>query len=1139
VAAAEHSRAHRKTGRSAGRTGALLAGVMLATGAHAGPGVDALPTGGHVSAGAAQISTSGNTLTVKEDSQSAAINWQTFSVGSSAQVNFVQPNAAAVILNRVVGNETSVINGTLHANGQVFLLDPNGVLIGRSGRIDTAGFVASTLDLSDDQFLAGQRRFTAGGKRGAVINLGTIRATDGGYVALLASRVENDGLIEARLGTAILAAGDRVSLNFNGNSLVGVTVDRATLNALVENRNAILADGGTVILTARGLDTVLANVVNNTGEIRAQTVGSQSGHIMLFGAGGGLDIGGTLDASAPAGGNGGAIETSAPRVTIENSTRITTSAPSGTDGTWLIDPTDFNIDRGSDPSTGSSIGATTLEAALAAGNVTILTQAAGTQTGNINVNAPVSWSGNKLTLEAYGDINVDAVMTASGTSTLDLRTGYNFSTSAPTYNAANLVRMGYNPNGTFAGRIDFTSATDPTGFRAGTGILSINGVDYTLINSLGVQGSRNGTDLQGMAGALSGSFALAGNIDASAAATWTDPSGNIVGFTAIGSTTGQGGPRCCRYTTYGDAAFTGALNGLGHTIDRLTTANGGGYDNYYGNPTGLFAILSNATVSNIGLTNASIQSYGDNASDTGALAGRSTGSTIANVYVTGTVRSSGNNNTGGLIGLVGTVNPFGVAPDNISRSYVAATVQGGINGGGFIGYSNVEAASITDSYFSGSVSGQNVGGMLGTMSTDASFTPTISTSYVIGSVTGATANVGAFIGLLQSGSLTVTNSFWNRQTTGLTSSPYGSSQTTAQLGTLGTFTGAAWQIQGSATQPPGYAMLGSGVNGAVWSVYAPPTPITISLSNLSSVFGTVPPSIAGGNWTVTGCSGCIASLSWGNAIAASTPGGSYGYALTPNLVSLDFGAANPANYIVTIAPGALTVLPRVLTYALSTSAPTTLTADGKPLYTPTTLAGSVENTWSNAVAASAPGPVTYTIWQNGHSVSSITGPGTYQIQVQLATSPDPDYTIATTGNALLTLVVKPGTSAAPESTILPLIADADRTAVVTMAAVSVAQPASTAPNVVNPTPQMIAAFGQGSSLTIVTNPGADEIAPSVTLSQARELMTPSAGDGGGDGAITRDVRVPASRNSLAEVVNGGVRLPGGVDQMLFLVQEKK
>ena len=406
------------------------------------------PNGGQVVAGSASISQSGSTTNVNQSSQSTIINWQSFSIAPKETVNFNQPNSAAVALNRVVGNETSIIAGALNANGQVFIVNSAGVLFGKGAQVNVGGLVASTLDISNADFMAGN--YTFSGTSGAsVINRGNIHAGPGGYVALLGKTVVNDGVISARLGTVALASGEQITLNFGGDSLVDVTIDQGTLNALVANHRAIKADGGQVIMTAKAADEVLSAQVNNTGVIQARTIASLTGggsgaqvhvgKIKLVAIGGTTNVAGTLDASAPKGGNGGSIETSGDHVKIADGAVIKTSAATGQGGTWLIDPTDFNIVAGSGSQTTSGIGAATLKSNLNSTDVNITTDAGGTQAGdininaaldlttlstphsltlnaanNINVNANVSWNAQTVTLNAAANIFVNAVMSASG-----------------------------------------------------------------------------------------------------------------------------------------------------------------------------------------------------------------------------------------------------------------------------------------------------------------------------------------------------------------------------------------------------------------------------------------------------------------------------------------------------------------------------------------------------------------------------------------------------------------------------------------------------------------------------------------------------------------------------------------------------
>ena len=388
----------------------LATSLMMACGAT----VYALPAGGVVTAGSANISNGAGSTTITQTTQNAAINWQSFNIGQTEAVRFVQPNSNSVALNRVLGSDPSSILGSLSANGKVFLVNPNGILFGKGAQVNVGGLVASTLNIADSDFMSGNYKFYGAGG-GSILNQGYINA-DGGYVALLGASVRNEGVISARLGTVALAAGNAITLDLAGDGLLNVTVNEGTINALVQNGGLIQADGGQVLLTTQAAGSLLQSVVNNTGVIRAQTIENRNGTIMLMGGmqNGTVNVGGTLDASAPNGGNGGFIETSAANVKVQDTARITTSAATGLTGTWLIDPPDFNIGGPNADIAGSTLGASLVE-----NNVTIRS-GDGTSgvNGDINVNEAVSWTKTSgtpttLTLLAVRDTNINAAITAT------------------------------------------------------------------------------------------------------------------------------------------------------------------------------------------------------------------------------------------------------------------------------------------------------------------------------------------------------------------------------------------------------------------------------------------------------------------------------------------------------------------------------------------------------------------------------------------------------------------------------------------------------------------------------------------------------------------------------------------------------
>src|SRR5271170_173018 len=256
-------------GSSAGIVGArfaltsVSASLMLA---FASPGyAGGLPTGGTVASGAASITSSGSGMTINQASQNASINWMSFNIAAGKSVTFVQPNSSSVALNRVLGPDASSILGDLSSNGEVFLINPNGILFGKGSSINVGGLVASTLNISESEFESGHLKF-AGASTASVLNDGTINA-DGGYVALLGASVGNNGTIAAKLGSVVLAGGSAVTLDVAGDGLLNVAVNEGAVRALVQNGGLIQANGGEVVLTAQAAGSLLKTVVNNTGVI--------------------------------------------------------------------------------------------------------------------------------------------------------------------------------------------------------------------------------------------------------------------------------------------------------------------------------------------------------------------------------------------------------------------------------------------------------------------------------------------------------------------------------------------------------------------------------------------------------------------------------------------------------------------------------------------------------------------------------------------------------------------------------------------------------------------------------------------------------------------------------------------------------
>ena len=293
--------------------------------ANAGQPVSVLPSGATVAAGSATISTpTTNSMIINQSSQNAILNWQSFGIGAGASVQFVQPNANAATLNRVLGSSATVIDGSLSANGRVLIVNPNGVVFGRGSYVDVGGLLATTKSISDTNFLAGNYQFIGGGTTGRVLNYGNIKA-DNGYVVLLSDSVANAGTIQANGGRVILGAGDSATLALSNGQVVNIVIDKPSAKALVDNSGTIKADGGVALLSARGSSDVLDSVLNVSGLVSAKggvvnIDGGSNGAVMLANA--------SVDVSATTGIGGNAI-VQGQYIGIVNATNINASGASG------------------------------------------------------------------------------------------------------------------------------------------------------------------------------------------------------------------------------------------------------------------------------------------------------------------------------------------------------------------------------------------------------------------------------------------------------------------------------------------------------------------------------------------------------------------------------------------------------------------------------------------------------------------------------------------------------------------------------------------------------------------------------------------------------------------------------------------
>uniref|UniRef100_UPI002C9C4FB1 beta strand repeat-containing protein n=1 Tax=Povalibacter sp. TaxID=1962978 RepID=UPI002C9C4FB1 len=303
---------------------------LAAASTHAGP------QNGTVTQGAATISTpAGNITQIDQTTSSVSIDWQSFDVAANEQVNFNQPTASSVALNRILTQDPSQILGSLNANGRVFLLNPNGIIFGASARVNVGSLVASSLDLTDADAAAGRYSFgTSAAQSGAIINHGALTAANGGSITLLGGSVLNTGLIVADYGTVNLGAGRAATLSFDGDGLMrfqidaGLLTDSSGAQAAVDNTGQITADGGQVLLTAQQAGDVVARAVNNDGVIRAARVENVGGVIRLVGDGGTVVNSGTLEATA-SNGAGGEIAVLGENVSLTGTALVDVSGTHG------------------------------------------------------------------------------------------------------------------------------------------------------------------------------------------------------------------------------------------------------------------------------------------------------------------------------------------------------------------------------------------------------------------------------------------------------------------------------------------------------------------------------------------------------------------------------------------------------------------------------------------------------------------------------------------------------------------------------------------------------------------------------------------------------------------------------------------
>lgn len=237
------------------------------------PFMFANPIGPSVVGGDATVTGLGTSqVTINQASQQAILNWQSFNIAQNEVTQFIQPNASSIALNRIYDHNPSQIFGSLRANGTVMLVNPNGVFFGPNAQVNVGGLIASSLNITNANFLAGHYLFEGAGVEGVVKNLGLIRGIHDG-VYLLAPNVENSGVITAPGGNIVLAAGAKAYLASRPDGR-GFLTELSAPTGQAINVKDLIADGGHVTLAGR--------VVNQAGRVQANSIREKNGKVELF-----------------------------------------------------------------------------------------------------------------------------------------------------------------------------------------------------------------------------------------------------------------------------------------------------------------------------------------------------------------------------------------------------------------------------------------------------------------------------------------------------------------------------------------------------------------------------------------------------------------------------------------------------------------------------------------------------------------------------------------------------------------------------------------------------------------------------------------------------------------------------------------
>jgi len=282
----------------------------------------AIPNGGKVVQGNVDVSNANAQMAIVQQSSSAIIDWDNFSIDSLEAVEFQQPSSTASILNRVVGKDPSVIQGLLKGNGTVYLINENGVLVSPEGVIKTGQFIASTFNVLDSDYLSGEALCFSGDSRAAIVNQGTIEAFEGN-IFLVAKNVANAGSLSASEGSVGLAAATDVLLQEKGEQKIFVRVSKA---GFLDNRGSIAA-ANVELRSAK--ENLYSLAINQEGMIQATGIDQSNGKVVLCSAGGGVVVSGKIEVPS------GEVHILGAGITVKNTAVIDASGANG-GGTILI-----------------------------------------------------------------------------------------------------------------------------------------------------------------------------------------------------------------------------------------------------------------------------------------------------------------------------------------------------------------------------------------------------------------------------------------------------------------------------------------------------------------------------------------------------------------------------------------------------------------------------------------------------------------------------------------------------------------------------------------------------------------------------------------------------------------------------------